>query len=206
MADYCTCGAHLPPDARFCHKCGKPQYEDPPEETEIAPLPVAVAAPPAPAEISFHNGTAVRIAFLAALLAFILFILPLPFQFPRLLVAFVAAGFGAVYLYVRRTGQRLNVRSGARMGWITGIFSFVIVTLFITVGMLAAASQGGIVSLLKTQLPANDARTTEVLKLLEQPSALATMTVFVLLMMFFLLTILPMLGGALGAKLTAKQQ
>ena len=23
----CNCGATLPQDARFCHKCGKPQYE-----------------------------------------------------------------------------------------------------------------------------------------------------------------------------------
>ena len=27
MADFCTCGAELPPDALFCHKCGKPQRE-----------------------------------------------------------------------------------------------------------------------------------------------------------------------------------
>src|ERR1700751_3927993 len=24
----CTCGAQLPDDARFCHRCGKPQFED----------------------------------------------------------------------------------------------------------------------------------------------------------------------------------
>ena len=27
VPEYCTCGAQLPPDARFCHKCGKPQYD-----------------------------------------------------------------------------------------------------------------------------------------------------------------------------------
>lgn len=210
MADRCTCGAQLPPDARFCHKCGKPQYDYPGLETELTPEPVALPPPPARPlalpEISFHNGIAVRIGFLAALLAFILFILPLPFPFPRLLIAFLAAGFLAVYLYVRRTGQRLNVRSGARMGWITGIFSFGIVTVQFTVGVLAASSQGGILALFKAQLPPNDARTQDVLKLLEQPSALAAMMVLLLLVMFFLLTALPTLGGALGAKWLAKEQ
>jgi len=27
MPDNCTCGAELPPDSLFCHKCGKPQRE-----------------------------------------------------------------------------------------------------------------------------------------------------------------------------------
>ena len=29
VLEFCTCGAQLPPDARFCHKCGKPQYDYP---------------------------------------------------------------------------------------------------------------------------------------------------------------------------------
>ena len=28
MPEFCTCGAELPPDSRFCHKCGKPQREE----------------------------------------------------------------------------------------------------------------------------------------------------------------------------------
>src|SRR5436305_1359982 len=58
VAERCTCGAQLPPDARFCHKCGKPQYDYPGLETEAvaqAPTP----PPPPPPEISFRNGTAV---------------------------------------------------------------------------------------------------------------------------------------------------
>ena len=38
VPEFCTCGAQLPPDARFCHKCGKPQYDYPGvEEPEPAP-------------------------------------------------------------------------------------------------------------------------------------------------------------------------
>ncbi len=147
-----------------------------------------------------------RVGFLAALVAFILFVLPLPFPLPRLMVAFLAAGFLAVYLYGRRTGQKLSIRSGARMGWMTGIFSFVIVTVQFTAGVLATSKDGGIAAILKAQLPANDANTEQVLKLIQEPSALAVMMIFVLLMMFLLLTVLPTLGGALGAKVLTKQQ
>ncbi len=38
MPDFCTCGAQLPPDALFCHKCGKPQRE-------IAPVAAEAPAP-----------------------------------------------------------------------------------------------------------------------------------------------------------------
>ena len=214
MPGSCTCGARLPDDARFCHKCGKPQYDYPGFEVEpvaevvAAPNAAPVPAPPPPqiTEISFRNRTAVRVCFLAALIAFILFVLPLPFPLPRLMVAFLAAGFLAVYLYGRRTGQTLSIRSGARMGWITGIFSFVIVTVQFTAAVLATSKDGGIAALMKAQLPASDARSQEVLKLLQEPSALAVMMIFVLLMMFLLLTVLPTLGGALGAKVLAKQQ
>jgi len=39
--------------------------------------------PPLPQEIGFRNGMAVRIGFLSALIAFILFVLPLPFPRPQ---------------------------------------------------------------------------------------------------------------------------
>ena len=205
MVERCTCGAQLPPDARFCHKCGRPLFDYPAVEAE--PVAETVVPPsPAPPEIGFHNKTAVRIGFLAALIAFILFILPLPFPVPRLLVAFLASGLIAVYLYIRRTGQRLNVRAGARMGWITGIFSFMIVMVQFTLGVLASSSHGGVIALFKAQLPPDDPRTQDMLKLLAQPSVLAVMMVFMLLIAFLLLTVLPTLGGVLGAKLFAKEQ
>jgi hypothetical protein len=75
-----------------------------------------------------------------------------------------------------------------------------------TAGVLATSKNGGIAELLKAQLPANDARSQEVLKMLQEPSALAVMMVLILLMMFLLLTVLPTLGGALGAKLLTKEQ
>ncbi len=113
VPEFCTCGAQLPPDARFCHKCGKPQYDYMPAVEESEPEP----APPQPAmlaelqpllvptDISFHNGLAVRIGFIAAMGAVMISLFPIPWPFVRLPIAFLAAGFLAVFLYSRRTGQ-----------------------------------------------------------------------------------------------------
>jgi predicted amidophosphoribosyltransferase len=43
MPEFCTCGAELPPDARFCHRCGKPQREEIEPET-VAPIPPGTPA------------------------------------------------------------------------------------------------------------------------------------------------------------------
>ena len=209
MPEFCTCGVQLPPDARFCHKCGKPQY-DYPDVTEQAEskeeeVVAQILAPPAPIEISFHNRLAVRIAFLAALAAVLLFLFPLPLPFVRLMIVFLAAGFLAVFLYTRRTGEVLSIRSGARMGWITGVFSFTMVSLLMTAAMVAISKQGGLQQFFRSQLPANDARTETLTQALNDPATLAGGMLFALLLMFVVLTALPMIGGALGAKVFAKE-
>jgi hypothetical protein len=210
VPEFCTCGAQLPPDARFCHKCAKPQYDYPdfsepvePKEEVVAEIPRIAAA--LPLEISFHNRLAVRIGFLAALAAVLLFLFPLPFPLPRLLIAVLAAGFLAVFLYTRRTGQMLSIRGGARMGWITGIFSFTLVSLLMTAAMVAISNQGGLQKFFRSQLPVNDARTQTMTQLLDDPTALAGGMIFALVLMFVVLTALPMIGGALGAKVFAKE-
>jgi hypothetical protein len=215
VPEYCTCGAQLPPDARFCHKCGKPQYDYPGlyEETvePVGPLETAAPAPAAavqPAiEISFHNRLAVRIGFLAALMAVLPFMLLLPVPFLPSLVAFLT-GFLAVFIYSRLTGQALSIRSGARMGWITGVFSFTFATAFFTITMVAISSQGKIADFFREhqdQLHLRGDQLSAMTKLLDDPAGLAGLIVVTLLMLFILLTALPMLGGALGAKVLEKE-
>ncbi len=206
MPEFCTCGVLLPPDARFCHKCGKPQYDYPGIEVDPQPLvqPTPPAAPP-PLDISFHNRLAVRIGFLTSLVAVLLFMFPLPFPLLRLFLAFLAAGFLAVFVYTRRTGQFLSARNGARLGWITGIFSFTFVTALFTVAMLAISTQGGLAKYIRTQLPPNDSRIEVLQQALNDPASLVGGVVFSVLLLFVVLTALPMLGGALGAKVLAKE-
>ena len=214
VPEFCTCGAQLPPDARFCHKCGKPQYDYPGlDEPEPAPLllPAEVATlPQAPsvqlsAEIGFHNRLAVRIGFIAALTAVFVFLVPLPFPFLRLLIAFVAGGFFAVFLYSRRTGQMLSIGSGARMGWITGIFSFTMLSVLFAVVMVKISNDGGLAKYLLSQLPPNDARSESVAQAFNDPAMLVVLVLLSLGMLFIVLTALPIIGGALGAKVLEKE-
>jgi hypothetical protein len=211
VPEFCTCGAQLPPDARFCHKCGKPQYDYMPatEEAEAAPTPQP-ALPELqplrfPADIGFHNGLAVRIGFIAAMGAVMVSLFPIPFPWVRLPLAFVLAGFLAVFLYSRRTGQTLSIRSGARMGWITGIFSFTLVTILFTVAAVAASSQGEFAKQFRSQFPANDARADMAQQLLSNPAMIAGVVVLYLMLFFVVFTALPIIGGALGAKVLEKQ-
>jgi hypothetical protein len=213
VPEFCTCGAQLPPDARFCHKCGKPQYDYPGvEEPEAAPPPPVEVANvlqatfvPVSGEISFHNRLAVRIGFIAAMGAVMISVFPIPWPFVRLPLAFLAAGFLAVYLYSRRTGQTLSIRSGARMGWITGIFSFTLVSILFTVAIVAISSQGDFAKQLMSQLPANDARADVIQQALSSPALILGVVVLYLLLFFVIFTALPIIGGALGAKVLEKE-
>ena len=151
MPDTCSCGAELPPDALFCHKCGKPQRNIPAVEPqipapEVAPPPPAVAAPPPPLPVNFHNPIAVRIAFLVSLVTALLSWLPL-----LNLVMWAGAGFFAVFLYRRRTGYLLTVRAGVQMGWITGVMSFAVTIVFFTATILPTALSGGVGALFQAQ-------------------------------------------------------
>jgi len=211
VPDFCTCGVQLPPDARFCHKCGKPQYDYPGLEEEPAaappPLPVVIAAAQALPEISFHNRLAVRIGFFVALMLFIPFVFLQLIPFVPLLIAFLA-GFFAVHSYTKRTGHSLSVRSGARMGWITGIFSFGIVAVFTTFTMLVASTQASSLDRLREYqglFHLTSEQIADAAKRLQDPASLASLIAGMLLMFFVILTALPMLGGALGAKVLDKE-
>jgi len=212
VPEFCTCGAQLPPDARFCHKCGKPQYDYPGvEEPEVGAPPIEVASitpipfAALPAEISFHNRLAVRIGFFAAASAVLVCMIPIPLAWLRLPIAFVAAGFVAVYIYSRRTGQVLSLRSGARMGWITGIFSFTLVSVLFTIAMVAVSSQGGLEKELQSQLSPNDPRWEMVRQALNNPALVIAGLTLYLMLFFVILTALPIIGGALGAKVLEKE-
>ena len=218
MAERCTCGAVLPPDALFCHKCGKPQREDLiPVETEPAPTtaadlqawttpppPALPTSAPEPPPIGFHNGPAVRIALLAGVLSIVVSALTGQLPLLRVLapVWLVATGFLAVFLYRRRTGQRLSALSGAHLGWICGIFGFVIVTIILTI-FAVALSEPTFVSAMQEQLrdhgtPESDvAQVKQVIEALRTPAGIAS----ALLTSFVLFTLLPAFGGLLGAKL-----
>jgi len=202
MPEFCTCGAQLPPDALFCHKCGKPQRhieahepETPaPETLPPTPIPrVAVAAPP---NANFGNPIAVRVSVLAAMLS-----LPLCW-IPVISVAvFIAAGSVAVYLYVRRTGQRIDWRNGLRIGWMTGLVTFVCLAVLFTVAVGVVSMAGGPDFFNQPQfknMPMYDEHTLEAAKaMMTLPGIIqALLSTFITTMLFC------GAGGALAARLS----
>ncbi len=220
VAEYCTCGAQLPPDALFCHKCGKPQREivavetpvaevEPVAEPVVAP-PAAPPLPPAAPEIGFHNGPAVRSSFLAAALASLFISLPTPvlLTFPWMLVWLLFAGFFAVRFYLRRSGMAVTVRGGFRMGWITGVFCFVIAMVFFTITIISISSQEGLAAFYRKQF-ANRAPAgvdlNQMLAVLESPGGMALILIFALLLLFLIYTLLPTVGGGLAARMFEKK-
>jgi hypothetical protein len=202
VPDVCTCGAKLPPDARFCHKCGKPQRDEPVfvEEEVEPPPPVPVIETPVavPARIGFHNRLAVRVALMAGAFGLCLFVLlgQLPGLQVVAILSPIASGVFAVHLYKRKTGQRLSMASGAHLGWISGIFGFLITTLLFT-AFAVMLTNPDLANAVREQ--AGSTR-PEVLQALKEIQTAAGITK-ALVESFVFLTLLPTFGGSLGAKL-----
>jgi hypothetical protein len=209
MPEYCTCGAQLPPDALFCHKCGKPQRDITPVEPEPIPQPTfqlpnpqaAVPPPVAPPVIpvlSFRNPVALRIGMLVALSATVLMGF-LPF------LNWLAAGFFSVFFYRRKTGSLLNVGAGMRLGWITGLLAFLLAAITSLAIQLPAALSGQLATTFEQQMkafPIEDPQMVQQLThFLSTGPGIATMLAGSLVALFIFVTFLSMAGGALGAKL-----
>lgn len=197
----CTCGAILPDDARFCHKCGKPQYEEdiarlaePPPATPVqAPiLPPLATTPPS---ISFKNSRAVLISLVVAAGTFFgsgAAVLVSPLLFPVILCA---GGFASARLYRRQSAEPITATAGARLGWMTGLWLFAIIAMLSAVTAIYISSPQG-----WEQVRAVWAQVPEVSKLLVNQHDFLMRLLINLPFFFFLLTLLPGLGGMLGAK------
>ena len=205
MPEFCTCGAQLPPDALFCHKFGKPQREIVAPEIEPNTYPAATPAPvvaqtpgvqkPQPLPLNFHNPIAVRIALVAAVGAMVLSLLSPTLPPP----SWLAAGFFAVYLYCRKTGFRLDVLAGIKIGWITGLILFGFSAFQFMAQQLPDALAGHPGKTLFEQMKSSPLQDPTMMHLIQsEPGAV----IFLFLVtMFVMVTCLSMAGGAIGAKL-----
>ena len=202
MQQRCTCGAVLPEDARFCHKCGKPQYEQDidrlAEETPALsprprPLPASTSR-----RISFRNSRAVLVTLAVAAgalfgIAFVALLSPL--LAPLVLCA---AGVIAALLYKDQSVEPLSPAAGARLGWMTGLWLFLVVVICLIIVGLSLASPAGR-ELLKS-VPTN----AEVAKMLDNPHDFFVNLPIGIIQTFLMVTLLPGLGGMLGAKLVTR--
>lgn len=213
--EYCTCGARLPADARFCHKCGKPQFDLPEPEPAVAqqPLPVLGAAIPDVAPmaegVGLRSPVAVRVAFLAGAITSLVVVLPLPpvIQLLWQIIMLLCGGFFAVYMYNRRTGSHISTRHGAWLGWLAGLFCFLIILVMFTINVVAVATSETLQQSVHEMIAArgNAEVAQQFDELLRSPVGIGALLFGMLLTSFLMITVLPTIGGALAAKVLEKE-
>ena len=204
----CTCGAVLPEEARFCHKCGKPQYEE-----DIARLSPAETASPTPvqgpldvpgqqtpaAAIGFGNLRAVTVTIAVAAVA----LLPLALSMiaaPLGLVVLCLAGYCGAHFYRKQTSQPLTVGGGAYLGVMTGIWLFLVFAISAAIVGIEVGSPAG-----REALKAALARMPDAAKLLEDPHEFLVRIGQSLVFMFFLVTLASAFGGMIAARMPVRR-
>jgi hypothetical protein len=212
VPEICSCGAQLVADARFCHRCGKPVGDEPLVAAPEPEAPLEIPVLPEPiGEISFANGSAVRVGLFVAALAILIFV-PLSqaagLSFLGVLVLTMASGLLAVFLYQRRTGISLSSRQGARLGWMTGVFIFSFFLVLFTVSLIPALESGEFARIpdeaLRGKLSATDLE--KVKEFLANPWLFSLSLVFFMAVYFVGATILTSLGGLLGARFLSRNE
>lgn len=182
-------------NARFCHRCGRPTFEADPVVESVPPLEFHVAEKPSPLALAaslpvgFRNPVAMRVAFLMSVGIMLVQMIPVV----NLLFAvwWLAAGWGAVILYRRMTGSSLSVKAGARLGSITGVLTFLSMTVIIACSILVAGKE------LFTEMVKQNPQISPVLN---DPAELAGVVLMVMVIIFALVVGTCAAGGALGAR------
>jgi len=165
--------------------------EEPPALPE--PPPISIPEPP---RIGLRNGLAVRVGLAAGGLGLLVSLLlgQVPGLQLIIFLAPAASGFLAVLLYEKRSGQKLSVSGGAHLGWIAGIFGFIVISLMFSAAVL---TEPDAMAILREQAVKSRPDMAEAIR--SFPPSAFIMSVEICI--FLLFGLLPAFGGALGAKL-----
>lgn len=110
-------------------------------------------------------------------------------------------GFMAAVVYSNQSRQPLSGGSGARLGWMTGIWFFL--GFLFLVGIGAAVLSGPMASEVMHQYQSNP----QLAKLhLSDPHELASMMLTAAVQMFFLAILFPIFGGVVGARFSSRNR
>jgi len=115
-------------------------------------------------------------------------------------IVLCGAGFCAVFLYRRQSRETLTTAGGARLGWMTGLWLFLAVLVCVAIMAVYIASPTGREML--RSVPNN----AQLAKVLDDPHAFFVSLPLSMLQAFFLVTLLPGIGGVLGAKLLTRDR
>jgi vacuolar-type H+-ATPase subunit I/STV1 len=140
--------------------------------------------------VGFRNPAALRIAlFVGVAGGLISDILPI--------VAWLAAGFFAVFFYRRRTHDRMNVAAGMRLGWLTGLIMFTMWgVVFAAMGMSGTLATQFEQRLKSSPFYSNDPTYVQLAHAMTTGPGLLLPLAFG----FIIIVCLSMAGGAIGAK------
>lgn len=155
--------------------------------------------------MDFRNSVAIRLSFIAALLAN-LFTVLMYLGSPLWLFG---SGMLSALWYGARTREPLTVKNGMRIGWITGVFGFMITAVFSTVGFVLAVRSGMFEQMTREQLknlPFAGADVDTVMRILTSPAGMAANLLLTLLVMFVIFAAFSVIGGAAGARLAARRR
>lgn len=209
MPPRCTCGAHLPDDARFCHKCGKPQYEEDiarltEQESLAAPVqpPGAPSGPP-PSRIGFGNLQAVLITMAVAAFSLVLLCLAFVLAPPLGPIVLCGAGFAAAKFYKSRNPAPLSTGGGAFLGLMTGFWLFLVMVISAAVLAMYVSSPDGRDLIIKA---ASIQKMPEIAKLLDNPHQFVVNEIQGLIPVFFIATISAAFGGMLAARSSTRRR
>jgi len=208
VQERCTCGAYLPEGARFCHKCGRPLFEE--DAARLAAQEAATPATPGDAAphalprvsaVGFRNVQAVLITMAVAaisLVALCAAAVVAPVLGPLVLCA---AGFAATKLYKSRSSEALSTGSGAYLGLMTGLWLFLVVAACAAITSVYVSSPEGR-EMMKAAMP----RMPEIAKLLDNPHRFVISIFEGLVPTFFIATISAAFGGMLAARSSARRR
>jgi len=171
----------------------------------VVPPPIPAAQPVASVvpEISLNDSLAIRVCLLAAMVTVFAFfavpaILPGGAQQLGQIGLFGAGGCLSVFFYQRRSEVSVSVIGGARLGWMTGAFVFVLLLALVTMVVLAVGPDQILDAAPKGQdVPLAIQQMKKVLS--DGESAIAFLTL-VVLTSFVTMSMIASVGGALGAK------
>lgn len=199
-----------PSDARFCHKCGRPLFEEDAARLEELRAPVPPPPPPpSPRDvisqrISFRNTRALGVSITLAAAAFfgiglIGKLIPMGSELiPVLLLA--GAGFAGPVIYTKRSRRLLSPGEGAKLGWMIGFWILLAFLLAATGLALALSGAGGPELLQKVQELAQQSHLP-----IKNAGDMATLALGTIVQMFFFI-LFSIFGGMIGARFVSRNQ
>jgi hypothetical protein len=196
----------IPQGASFCPGCGKPLTADARETERQANAfqrPRAEEEEAGPVDqVTFGTPGALRSCYWSA--AFAAIIMSLPYASLLCFIVYPAAGFYSVHTFRRQTRKPVTLRAGAKLGFLTGVITFALLLILLTIASTMPGSPGISATLDELEKSFEQQGDAELVAWVQDlrtdPTALGFLALISLSVGFGVTTGFATAGGALGAK------